>query len=44
MKTHTFNEGDLAAEMNLHTGVPYFERLYNAGSGVRMDSWQVVGH
>ena len=28
MKTHTFNEGDLAAEMDLHTGVPYFERLY----------------
>ena len=28
MKTHTFNEGDLATEMDLHTGVPYFERLY----------------
>ena len=28
MKTHTYNEGDLAAEMNLQIGVPYFERLY----------------
>ena len=28
MKTHTFNKGDLAVEMDLHTGVPYFERLY----------------
>ena len=38
MKTHTFNEGDLAAEMNLHTGVPYFKRLYICWVGVRMDS------
>nr|POF17221.1 hypothetical protein CFP56_56104 [Quercus suber] len=28
MKTHTFNEGELAAEMNLQAGLPYFERLY----------------
>ena len=28
MKVHTFNEGDLAAEMDLICGVPYFERLY----------------
>ena len=28
MKVHTFNEGNLAAEMDLIYGVPYFERLY----------------
>ena len=28
MKVHTFNDGDLAAEMDLVCGVPYFERLY----------------
>ena len=28
MKTHTFNEGDLAAKMDLQAGLPYFERLY----------------
>ena len=28
MKVHTFNEGDLATEMDLICGVPYFERLY----------------
>ena len=28
MKVHTFNEGDLAAEMDLICGVPHFERLY----------------
>ena len=28
MKVHTFNEGDLAVEMDLICGVPYFERLY----------------
>ena len=28
MKVHTFNEGDLAAEMDLICEVPYFERLY----------------
>ena len=28
MKVHTFNEGDLTAEMDLVYGVPYFERLY----------------
>ena len=28
MKVHTFNEGDLAAEIDLVYGVPYFEKLY----------------
>ncbi|XP_065638677.1 uncharacterized protein LOC136071386 [Quercus suber] len=28
MKVHTFNDGDLVAEMGLTVGVPYFERLY----------------
>ena len=28
MKVHTFDEGDLAAEMDLICGVSYFERLY----------------
>ncbi|XP_075661160.1 uncharacterized protein LOC142630989 [Castanea sativa] len=28
MKVHTFNDGDLAAKMDLLCGVPYFERLY----------------
>ncbi|KAL0014667.1 hypothetical protein SO802_001736 [Lithocarpus litseifolius] len=28
MKVHTFHDGDLAAEMDLVCGVPYFERLY----------------
>ena len=28
MKKHTFNEGDLTAEMDLQIEVPYFERLY----------------
>ena len=28
MKTHTFNEGELAAEMDLKGGLPYFKRLY----------------
>ena len=28
MKVHTFNEGNLAAEIDLICGVPYFERLY----------------
>ena len=28
MKVHTFNEGDLVAEMDLICEVPYFERLY----------------
>ena len=35
MKTHTFNEGDLAAEMNLHTGVPYFKRLHICWAGCK---------
>ena len=28
MKTHTYNEGDLAAKMGLQIGMSYFERLY----------------
>ena len=28
MKVHTFNEGDLAAKMDLICEVPYFKRLY----------------
>ena len=28
MMVHTFNDGDLVAEMDLVCGVPYFERLY----------------
>ena len=28
IKVHTFHNGDLAAEMVLVCGVPYFERLY----------------
>ncbi|XP_030942060.1 uncharacterized protein LOC115967120 [Quercus lobata] len=28
MKVHTFHDGDLAVEMDLVCGVPYFERLY----------------
>ncbi|XP_075655064.1 uncharacterized protein LOC142625261 [Castanea sativa] len=28
MKVHTFHDGDLAAEMDLVCGIPYFERLY----------------
>ena len=28
MKVHTFNEGDLAVEMDLICVIPYFERLY----------------
>ena len=28
IKVHTFHDGDLAAEMDLVCGVPYFERLY----------------
>ncbi|KAK9984522.1 hypothetical protein SO802_034047 [Lithocarpus litseifolius] len=28
MKVHTFHDSDLAAEMDLVCGVPYFERLY----------------
>ncbi|XP_030939765.1 uncharacterized protein LOC115964636 [Quercus lobata] len=31
MKTHTFNEGDLASDMDLHIGVPYFERWGRGG-------------
>ena len=27
MKVHTFNEGDLVAEMDSVYGMPYFERL-----------------
>ena len=28
MKVHSFHEGDLAVEMDLVCGVPYFKRLY----------------
>ena len=28
MKVHTYNDGDLAAEHGLATGLPYFERIY----------------
>ena len=28
MKVHTFNEGDLAVEIDLVCGVSYFEKLY----------------
>ena len=28
MMVQTFNEGDLAAEMDLLPGMPYFQRLY----------------
>ena len=28
IKVHTFNKGDLATEMDLVCGIPYFERLY----------------
>ena len=35
MKTHTYNEGDLAAEMGLQIGVPYFERLYICWAGCK---------
>ena len=35
MKTHTFDEGDLAAERDLQAGVPYFERLYICWAGCK---------
>ena len=35
MKTHTYNEGDLAAKMDLQIGVPYFERLYIYWAGCK---------
>ena len=35
MKVHTFNNGDLAAEMDLVCGVPYFERLYICFEGCK---------
>ena len=35
IKTYTFNEGELAAEMDLQTGLPYFERLYICWSGCK---------
>ena len=28
MKVHTYNDGDLAVEHGLETGLPYFERIY----------------
>ena len=33
--THTFNKGDLAAEMDLQAGLPYFKRLYIYWSGCK---------
>ena len=35
MKVHTFNDGDLVAEMDLVCGVPYFERLYICFEGCK---------
>ena len=35
MKTHTYNKGDLAVEMDLYIGVPYFERLYICWAGCK---------
>ncbi|KAK9999775.1 hypothetical protein SO802_019378 [Lithocarpus litseifolius] len=38
MKTHTFNEGDLAVEMDLQAGLPYFESSTFVGLGVNKGS------
>ena len=35
MNVHTFNEGDLAVEMDLVYGVPYLERLYMCLEGCK---------
>ena len=35
MKVHTFNEGDLAAKMDLYYGVPYFKRFYISLEGCK---------
>ena len=35
MKTQTYNERDLAAEMDLQIGVPYFERLNICWAGCK---------
>ena len=35
MKVHTFNEGDLAAKMDLVYGVPYFKRFYISLEGCK---------
>ncbi|KAK9997795.1 hypothetical protein SO802_017398 [Lithocarpus litseifolius] len=37
MKVHTFNEGDLASEMDLFYRVPYFERLYICLEGCKKE-------
>ena len=37
MKVHTFNEGDLASEMDLVCGVSYFERLYICLEGCKIE-------
>ena len=45
IKVHTFNEGDLAAEMDLICGVPYFERLYICLEGCKkgfMASYRLI--
>ena len=44
MKVHTFNDGDLAAEMDLVCGVPYFERLYICLEGCKKGFWLDAGH
>ena len=43
MKTHTYNEGDLAAKMDLQIGVHTLRDCTFAGLGVRRDSWQAAG-
>ena len=35
MKTHTYNEGDLATKMDLQIEVSYFERLYICWAGYK---------
>ena len=37
MKVHTFNEGDLAVEMDLVCGVPYFKILYICQEGCKKE-------
>ena len=43
MKVHTCNNGDLAAEHDLATGLPYFERIYICREVARRASWQGAG-
>ena len=37
MKVHTYNDGDLAAEHNLATGLSYFERIHICLKGCKKD-------